>query len=194
MPSGHLQSADTRFAPARSEIVEIHAASIGRIEKRPQPAGAEWRTEAEVVERLEQIRESFVAIRAWRHGNPQGVPAPRRTAAIKGAPSQRSRANTVASFGTANTGTSSAFSQMIGQLRRMPIDDASHHHALAGWMEAQRFSQFRFAFENDKRPTFDPPDPLLAARKYLQASRTRRESDRRQDLRPRPRVITGDVV
>ena len=35
MPAGHVQRADARRAPARGEIIQVHARAIRAVEKRP---------------------------------------------------------------------------------------------------------------------------------------------------------------
>ena len=71
VPAGDMQRADTGFAPALGEIIQIDARAIGAVEEGPQALAAERRLHAEIVERLEQVREAFIAFLAGRGGDPQ---------------------------------------------------------------------------------------------------------------------------
>ena len=46
------------------------------------------------------------------------------------------------------------------QLGRVPIHDASHHHALVAWRDAERGGKFTFAFQHHDPTLLDALDPL----------------------------------
>ncbi len=71
VPAGHVQRADTGFAPALGEIVEIDARAVGAIEERPEAFALEGRLHPEIAESLQQVGKAFVAFFARRRGDPQ---------------------------------------------------------------------------------------------------------------------------
>ena len=71
VPGGHVQGGDPGLAPARREVVHVHARAVGGIEERPQAVAAEGRLQAEIGQRIQQIREALVAALAGRSGHPQ---------------------------------------------------------------------------------------------------------------------------
>ena len=71
VPGGNVQGGDAGLAPARGQVFEVGAEAIGGIEKRPQAARAEGGCESQVGERMQQIGEALVAMRAGGRSDPQ---------------------------------------------------------------------------------------------------------------------------
>ena len=71
VPGGDVEGGDSGFAPARREVIHIHARAVGGIEESPKAVGAEGWVEAEIGEGVEQIGKALAAVFAGRGGHPQ---------------------------------------------------------------------------------------------------------------------------
>ena len=71
VPGGDVQGGDAGLAPARREVVHVHASAVGGIEERPQTVAAEGRVQAEIRQRIQQIRKALAAALAGRCGHPE---------------------------------------------------------------------------------------------------------------------------
>ena len=160
VPAGDMQRGDARFPPALGEVIEIDTRPVGTIEKSPQALALKWRLHAEIVEGFEQVRESFVSLLAGRRGNPQHCAGAamqshyyRRMVPALGGKNARSLGNI----------EDRNFERRFPndrQIRRVPIHDAPHHHALYSWRDAERGGQFPLAFQDHDAALFDALDPL----------------------------------
>src|SRR5260370_1638934 len=160
MPAGHMQSADSGLPPTLSEVIQIYARTVGAVEKRPQPLAAKRGLDADVAERLQQIRETLVTRFAGRCGNPE-----RRSGASA---NRRHHGRALPAFGgedyrllwqLKHRDLESSLPD-DRELRRTAIYDTPNYHALRARLNAKRFGQLAFAFDHDHGPLLDPLDPL----------------------------------
>ena len=62
VPGGDMQSGDAGVAPARGEIIRVHARAVGRIEERRETRGAERSRDSGLCQSLQQIGVALVTL------------------------------------------------------------------------------------------------------------------------------------
>ena len=166
VPGRDVQGGDPGLAPARREVVQVDARAVGGIEERPQAIGAERRLQAQIGQRLQQVRESARS-RARRAAPPPRGPRPRRASSRPSSARRSSaRARRPARLpGMSKTGNSSPFSQMIGSVGTVHVDEALHsHRSFCARRKPNEVGQRRFAFEDQDRAALHARGPFRAGR------------------------------
>ena len=150
-----MQGGDAGGAPAGGEIFEIDARAIGGIEESPEAGGAERSAQAEVGERLQDVRETLVSALTGIGRDPQdGAPA----AGISG----DERGGGPAFFSedlrllrNFEARKIDGFLSDDGQLGTVDVFDVDDGDAVFGGAESEGIGGGGFALEDEKCALFD---------------------------------------
>ena len=71
MPSADVQRSNTGFAPLFGQVVWIGTGPVGVVEKGPSARAAQWQGQSQIDQRMNQVGEALVALRAGADRDPQ---------------------------------------------------------------------------------------------------------------------------
>ena len=197
VPGRDVQSGDPRLAPARREVIHIHPRPISGIEEGPKTIAAEGRVQAQIRQRVQQIRKTLVPALPGRSGHPKDGSG----AALQ--PGSHRRAGPAFAGKYLRTLGNLEHRQLEpllphdGQRRAVHIAEALHsHRVLLRTPEAEQVGQRRLAFQNQDGAALHAGGPFDARRRTGPRHENPRhpgglalEPDGSENLRPCARVI-----
>ncbi len=199
VPCGDVQGGDARGAPLLRQVVRIGAKPVGGIEERPQAARAERRLDAEVTQRVQQVRIAVEGAGARGRGHPKHGSA--------AAPHSRHQRRSFPALAReylrvrrrAENGRFDGLLPHDPDPRDARLFDALDADSLLRRGEAQRRGSLRFAFQNEHLAAVEPLDPRRgrpgsAGPHYRDGRRCAGlETGGGEQVRPHARIRTGHL-
>ena len=185
MPGRHVQGRDAGSAPAGGEVIQIDAAAVGGIEKRPQIRRAKRRLHSQVGQSMQQVREALVAVFAGTHRDPEHGAGATAIAGDERRASPALAGKNARHFGNRKARQLQRLLPNDGQLGAPHIQHAPDRHVLFRRLKAEHLRHRRLAFEDHDRALLDPLRPAGGCRR-LRADHEDAGQPRRQRTGSQP--------